>query len=573
MDLSNKLNTAQVDAATTTEGPLLILAGAGSGKTRTLIYRIAHLIINKKIFPDRILAVTFTNKAAKEMLERLNNILSDYGYTNFSMPWMGTFHSICVRFLRIEGKEAGINSHFVIYDEEDRNSLIKQIIKKLHIDDKNLKVKAAAGAISNAKNKLIMPDEYVRSADYLTKKEIGNIYIEYEKIKKNSGALDFDDLLLETVKILEKRQDIRDKWQNRFQYILVDEYQDTNLPQYRIIKLLANKSMNVCVVGDDWQSIYSWRGADFTNILNFKRDFPGAKVVKLEQNYRSTSSILGAASKVIEKNQKRTDKKLWTNLGEGRPVEIWPLRDEAEEALMVANTIIRRVKTGEYNFNDFAILYRTNAQSYPFERAFIQLKIPYQIIGGVRFYDRREVKDIIAYLKLIYQPNDIVSFSRIANVPSRKIGQVSLSKFIQFISDNNYDVITGLNKISESNQFRPNIKNALESLGKILSDLRDMSEQKSPAELIKDVIQKINYMDYLDDGTPQVENRKNNMDALASDALNFADLSSFLEDIALLSSTDTANSDNKVTLMTVHAAKGLEFLSCFYGWHGRRHFS
>lgn len=385
------------------------------------------------------------------------------------------------------------------------------------------------------------------------------IYKKYEALRKKAGALDFDDLLLETVRLLCETSEVRVKWQNKFKHILIDEYQDTNAAQYNIIKLLVNSEANICVVGDDWQSIYSWRGADFTNILNFERDFKGAKVIKLEQNYRSSGNILDAASSVIAKNTKRTDKKLWTTAGQGEPVHVHEVYDEAEEANLVAERISSHVAIGARKFGDFAILYRTNSQSYTMERAFLRFKIPYQIIGGVRFYDRKEIKDIIAYLRLIYQPQDRMSFSRIVNVPVRGIGAMSLEKFLDWQSSTDMDIISAMINVKQVSTITTRAKSALCELGEKLRTIQSSIDTSTPAELIERILSFTSYRDYISDGTPQAEDREANIGALLSDAQNFVALSDFLEEVALMSSADNNSDDQKVTLMTLHAAKGLEF--------------
>jgi DNA helicase-2/ATP-dependent DNA helicase PcrA len=385
MNVLEGLNEAQATAVEVAKGPLLILAGAGSGKTKTLTHRIAHLIANEGVWPNQILAVTFTNKAAKEMRERLGRLLDQDSSRRDFMPWMGTFHGICVRLLRMDGQAIGISRNFVIYDEDDRQSLIKQAMKQLGLVDREMKPSQISSLISSSKNKMIRPDEFEASASYPYQKNVAKIYRKYEEMRQKAGALDFDDLLLDGVRLLKDAPSIREKWRTNFKHILIDEYQDTNAAQYQIVKLLINDDKNICVVGDDWQSIYSWRGADFTNILNFERDFPGAVVVKLEQNYRSTGNILEAAGNVIEKNTQRTDKKLWTAEGPGSPVQVHGVYDEAEEARMVGERISTHVQMKARTYGDFAVLYRTNAQSYTLERAFLQLRIPYQLVGGVRF--------------------------------------------------------------------------------------------------------------------------------------------------------------------------------------------
>ncbi len=558
MDLLEGLNDEQRDAAQTTAGPLLILAGAGSGKTKTLTHRVALLIAEQKVWPSHILAVTFTNKAAKEMRERLAHLLNQPNNRNF-MPWMGTFHSICVRLLRMDGQAIDVPSNFVIYDEDDRQGLIKQVMKSLSISDREMKPSAVSGAISSAKNALLDPAEYEATAHYPFQKSVAKVYHVYETRRKAAKALDFDDLLIEAVHLLRDNNEIREKWRAQFEYILIDEYQDTNAAQYHLVKLLTNDNQNICVVGDDWQSIYSWRGADFTNILNFERDFPGAKVVKLEQNYRSTGNILDAANEVIMKNTNRTDKKLWTAEGAGAPVQVHGVYDEAEEARQVADRVSAQVTIGARRYDDFAVLYRTNAQSYTLERAFIQMRVPYQIVGGVRFYDRKEIKDIVAYLKLIYQPFDRMSFSRIANVPTRGVGATSLERFLNWQPDSGLDIVDALVSMADRTIVTGKAKLSMVSLGQRLQSLRETLETTTPAELIESVINTMGYRDYVLDGTPQAEDREENLGSLLSDAQNFATLSDFLEEVALMSSVDSQTDSNKVTLMTLHAAKGLEF--------------
>lgn len=558
MDLLEGLNEAQKEAALTTTGPLLILAGAGSGKTKTLTHRIARLVAEEKVWPSHILAVTFTNKAAKEMRERLALLLRQPNDRSF-MPWMGTFHGICVRLLRMEGTAINVPRNFVIYDEDDRRGLIKQVMKSLSISEKDMKASAISGIISSAKNALQDPNEYEAAAHYPFAQNIAKVYRAYEERRKAAKALDFDDLLIEAVRLLRDNKDVRDKWRVQFEYILIDEYQDTNAAQYQLVKLLTNENQNICVVGDDWQSIYSWRGADFTNILNFERDFPGAKVVKLEQNYRSTGNILEAANQVIKKNTNRTDKELWTATGDGAPVQVHGVYDEAEEARQVADRISAQVSIGARRYDEFAILYRTNAQSYTLERAFLQLRVPYQIVGGVRFYDRKEIKDIVAYLKLIYQPNDRMSFSRIANIPTRGIGATSLERFLTWQSNSGEDIIDALISMGHEAVVTGKARGSMAALGEKLHQLRDRVDEAHPAELIEAVIKAVGYRDYILDGTPQAEDREENLGSLLSDAQNFATLSDFLEEVALMSSVDSSSEGNKVTLMTLHAAKGLEF--------------
>ncbi len=921
MDLLDGLNQAQSKAVQITSGPLLILAGAGSGKTKTLTHRIAYLISSGGVLPSEILAVTFTNKAAKEMRERLGVLLGQSSENRNFMPWMGTFHGICVRLLRKEGELINIPRNFVIYDEDDRRGLIKQVMKRFSISDSEIKPRAASAVISSSKNEMVDPDQYAVVAQAPFQKNIAKIYEKYEELRKKAGALDFDDLLLETVNLLRENKKVRKKWQKTFKHILIDEYQDTNAAQYNIIKLLVNDNRNICVVGDDWQclvkgslvetkdglkkietikkgatvrsacgygrtgfftvgdnksfnykgeiitittasgktisstpnhllfarwgnmdnyfvylmysrtkgyrvgvtkgtrfdgkkndiglrvranqeradrmwvlkvchdrqeamyheallsykygipmmlfrklagnklhpsqvqidnlfneidtkqraqklmsdmnimfdyphffpqattrnglkrvnlnvvlfgdkrttstspwspsrlsvnttdkndlavftklghsvrsgkagtyrseiynqdygkieqvlqniqqevdndslnihkysfmtnetfsfmpaahihigmkipveqdssliadrvvnvsrqiysgkvydldiykvhnylaggiavhnSIYSWRGADFTNILNFERDFKGTAVIKLEQNYRSTGNILDAASSVIAKNIKRTEKKLWTKAGSGAPVQVHELCDEGEEANLVAERISSHVAIGARKFGDFAVLYRTNAQSYTLERAFLRFRVPYKIVGGVRFYDRKEIKDVIAYLRLVYQPRDCMSFSRIANVPVRGIGAMSLEKFFEWQSSTEMDVITALENVNQTSTITTKAKGALSGLGEKLISIQSDLETSSPAELIEKLLNLVGYREYIADGSPAAEEREANIGSLLSDAQNFASLPDFLEEVALMSSADTASDGQKVTLMTLHAAKGLEF--------------
>ncbi|HCR55740.1 TPA: ATP-dependent DNA helicase PcrA, partial [Candidatus Saccharibacteria bacterium] len=531
MDILEGLNDAQKQAVLHTDGPLLILAGAGSGKTKALTHRIAYIIQEKSVWPDQILAVTFTNKAAREMRERLWKLLHTGEHRdgqapprNF-MPWMGTFHGICVRLLRYDGQSIGIAPNFVIYDEDDRQGLIKQAMKSLGISETNIKPRIVSSTISSAKNEMVSPGDYEATAHYPFQKSVASIYTQYEKLRKAAGALDFDDLLLETVRMFKEQPEIRQKWRDKFTHVLIDEYQDTNSAQYMIVKSLVNEAKNICVVGDDWQSIYSWRGADFKNILNFERDFAGATVIKLEQNYRSTGAILEAAQNVITKNKERTDKKLWTAEGAGSPVQLHEVYDEAEEAQIVASRIGAQTMIGARSPKDFAVLYRTNAQSYTIERAFLQARIPYQIVGGVRFYDRKEIKDIIAYLRVVYQPNDIMSFSRIANVPTRGLGATSLERFGTWQSGSGLDIITALERVQEVDGLTPKAKASFSRLGNILREVdRTVTAENEPTVIIERLLELTDYLNFIRDGSPQAEDREANISSLVSDAKTFASL-------------------------------------------------
>lgn len=557
-EILKDLNPAQRQAVQAVAGPLLILAGAGSGKTKTLTHRIAYIIQNDLAKPNQIMAVTFTNKAAGEMRQRLASLLGKNNDRGF-MPWMGTFHSIAVRLLRIYGDAINIDRNFVILDETDRLSIIKAVMKNLGINDKSYKPRTMQSYISNAKNAGLSPEQYDATTKTPMQQVAAQIYFLYEKERRAQKGLDFDDLLLETWRLLSEKSDIRKRLQEQFKYILIDEYQDTNKVQYKIVKLLLNKEQNICAVGDDWQSIYSWRGADFTNILRFEQDFRGAEVIKLEQNYRSTNAILNAAHNVICKNQKRTDKKLWTKKSAGTPVRIKETRNEFNEAEFVINEINQAVSLGYFSLNDFAILYRTNAQSRVFEQMLNRYGMNYQIIGGLRFYDRAEIKDITAYLRLIYQPYDLVSFKRIANVPRRSLGEVSLSKFIEFHITNQTDLIESLVSADKCSSLTPRASQAFIKLGNDLKDLRELALTASPDILIQKIIETFNYDDYINDGTEVGETKLKNIGELINMAKDFADLGSFLEEVGLISGADKADDGSSVSLMTVHAAKGLEF--------------
>lgn len=557
----SSLNDEQKRAVETTEGPVLILAGAGSGKTKTLTHRIAYILDTKKATMFEVLAVTFTNKAAGEMRQRVAELLGA-SYENRSfMPYMGTFHSICVRLLRQEGENIGLASNFVIYDESDRQALIKQILKQEKIDDKKSPARTIAGMISGAKNELIGPSEFSGAAGTPTQKVAAKVYPLYEKGLRSQNALDFDDLIGRTVSLFDNHPSIREKWQNQFKYIMIDEYQDTNAAQYKLINLLTNKNQNICVVGDDWQSIYSWRGADFRNILNFERDYPKTTIIRLEQNYRSTKNILDAAHAVITKNSKRSDKKLWTAIGDGNPVQVLSVQNERVEA----ETIIRRVKTmvdmGIRRYSDFAILYRTNAQSRSIEEQFIRFGLPYKIVGGVRFYDRAEIKDVMAYLRLIYQPEDIVSFGRAVNIPTRGLGAKSVQNFLDWRAENGFSLGEALDNIQNA-PITPRAKQALSDFEDILTTFRNSSEEMTVSVLLEALLKRLDFWKYLDDGSLQAEARVENVKELLSVAKAYSEvgLTSFLEEVALISDLDMVKAGaSAVTLMTLHAAKGLEF--------------
>ena len=561
-DLLRGLNPEQARAVETTEGPLLIQAGAGSGKTKTLTHRIAYLIATRRATPFNILAVTFTNKAAKEMRERVAHLLGENADNRSFMPYMGTFHSICVRLLRQDGTHIGIPRSFVIFDESDRLAAVKQASKQLMIDEKAFPARVIASQISSAKNDLLGPEDFERTASSPPARAAAQVYPAYEHALKEASALDFDDLINKTVQLLAGVPEIRQKWQQQFRYIMIDEYQDTNSAQYKLVKMLTNDSHNIAVVGDDWQSIYSWRGADFRNILNFEKDYPQCAVIKLEQNYRSTKKILDAAHAIITKNEQRSEKELWTEAGDGLPVQLLQASSERDEGDRVMRRIRNGVDTAKRSYRDFAVLYRTNAQSRSIEETFIRYNVPYRIVGGTRFYDRKEIKDLVAYLRLIYQPEDRISFERVVNVPGRGVGAKSLENFTQWRFANGYTLEEALTQAGTCGTVTGKAKKGLVELGDILSALRLIADDTAPAQLIGDLVRRIDYLNYLDDGTPQGESRKENVGELIGVAKDHTDvgLAGFLEDTALISDLDTTDfNGDSVTLMTLHAAKGLEF--------------
>jgi len=560
MDVFAGLNDAQRQAVDHTDGPLLLLAGAGSGKTKTLTHRIARLV-QQGTSTGAILAVTFTNKAAKEMRIRLATLLNDDASSRLFMPWMGTFHSICVRMLRYDGEHIGIPKNFVILDESDRLGFIKAVMRQQGISEKNYSPRSVSSLISSAKNEGMTAAEYADTAQLPLQKVVANVFPRYEAMKKNGKALDFDDLLVETVRLLSDVPQVLETWQKRFHYIMVDEYQDTNKVQYRLIKMLSGTSENICVVGDDWQSIYSWRGADFTNILNFERDFPGATVVKLEKNYRSTKPILDAAHNVITKNLQRSDKKLTTDRTDGQPVQIIHVASETHEAEAIVSRVKLAVDMRTRGYEEFVVLYRTNAQSRAIEEAMLRYSIPYKMIGGTRFYDRSEVKDILCYLRLLYQPSDRASFIRIVNVPTRGLGDVSVEKFLSWMETTDLTIVDALRSVDLCDGLTPRARNSLKELGNGLESLGAEMADMPLARLIETIIRRFRYLEYLDDGSPRGEERQENVKEIVSDAEDRPDidLQTYLEEVALVSSLDEVVDTPAVTLMTLHAAKGLEF--------------
>jgi len=553
-----KLNPQQAEAVQCTEGPLLVFAGAGSGKTRVLTHRVAWLIQEKRVFPSRILAVTFTNKAAQEMRER---IVSLVGQDSASI-WIGTFHAICARILRKDGDKIGIPRDFTIYDDNDQMSLVTECLRQLNIDEKKFPPRVILSAISRSKEKLIDSEEYSRYEEYSHR-----VYSLYEEKLRQSHALDFDDLIMKTVRLMEQRTDTLQYYQDRLHYLLVDEYQDVNYAQYMLLKLLASARKNLCVVGDDDQSIYSFRGADVSLILRFEKDFPEARIIKLEQNYRSTPLILEAAHHVVSKNADRADKRLWTANEGGRPPVLHEAENEQEEALYVAQQISQKISREKRKYRDFAVLYRTNAQSRSFEEVFFNFGIPYRLIGGIRFYERKEVKDIISYLRVLQNPQDIVSLKRIVNVPARGIGAASLIH----LEEKAREMRISLWEIMRNPGSVPNLtakaKNAVHSFVALISDIQSSAQGKSVTEITQEVLEKSGYIHVLEeDKSPEGQGRLDNVREMISVTTEFdvssddRSLSAFLEQVSLVSDLDAMNlTANSVTLLTLHAAKGLEF--------------
>jgi DNA helicase II / ATP-dependent DNA helicase PcrA len=560
------LNEQQREAVLSTEGPVLVIAGAGSGKTRLLTHRIAYLIREKGISPRSILAVTFTNKAAEEMKERVKMLL---GSSFRLQPWMGTFHHICMRILRSEIDKIGHKKNFTIYDDSDQLALIKKIMKEKEISTEQFNPRAMLAVISKAKGELQNVSDYINGESYF-ERVLAKIYEAYQKHLQDNNALDFDDILQKTVQIFQKYPKVLEKYQNIFRYILIDEYQDTNHAQYILVNLLAERHRNLCVVGDDWQSVYAFRGADVRNILNFENDYPESQVVKLERNYRSTQKILDAAHGIISKNTRRKDKKLWTKNASGHDIVIYKASDEQDEANFVISEIGRLTEEEELNFNDFVILYRTNAQSRAIEEAFLEAAIPYRIVGGVRFYERREVKDFLAYLRFINNSSDEISLGRIINLPPRGIGNVTLVKWIKFARANNYDLISSSRKISRIDGLNQSKIDAIAKFGALIERLKDEAKRVIITDLMESVLVESGYQKSLLSEGEIGQIRYENVRELFTVAEKFKGekktdaLNMFLEEVALVSSTDDIKSSSgSVHLMTLHSAKGLEFDTVF----------
>lgn len=567
-NLLNGMNAQQAEAVKTTEGPLLIMAGAGSGKTRVLTHRIAYLVVEKEVYPSKILAITFTNKAAREMRERIDNLLGNG--TTESM-WVSTFHSMCVRILRRNIDRIGISKNFSILDSSDQLSVVKNVLKELNIDSKRFEPRAILNAISSAKNECITADMYKANSNPNNpyEKVISQVYEGYEKRLLRNQSLDFDDLIMTTITLFERVPDVLEFYQNKFQYIHVDEYQDTNHSQYKLVKMLAKKFKNLCVVGDSDQSIYRWRGADIGNILSFEKDYPNAKVILLEQNYRSTKRILQAANDVIENNESRYPKKLRTDNLDGEKIVLYKASYEQDEAQFVVQTIQKLMEKENRSLDDFAILYRTNAQSRVMEEVLVKSNMTYQIVGGTKFYDRKEIKDLLAYLRLIANNDDDLSLARIINEPKRNIGATSFEKIATYAIQQDRSIFDAMNEVLFMG-LTGRAAGAVEKFHELIAGFTKMQEYLSVTELVEQVIDKSGYRTMLEnEKTIEAESRLENIEEFLSVTKAFEERSDdksligFLTDLALVADIDTLEKEDtskgSIILMTMHAAKGLEF--------------
>ena len=563
VDCTYGLNPQQAEAVINTEGPMLIMAGAGSGKTKVLTCRVANLL-QKGVRPYRILAITFTNKAAAEMRERVNNMSGPAAKD----VWLFTFHAFCARFLRMEiDKLPGYGGNFAIYDTADSQNLIKQILKEMNLDDKRFQPSGILSRISNAKNALQDAASFARQAGDFYEQKVADIYSRYEQKLQLNNALDFDDLLMLSIKLLQENKEVREKYQDRFDYLLVDEYQDTNHAQYLLTKFLAAKHRNICVVGDADQSIYGWRGADIQNILDFEKDYPDAKVIKLEQNYRSTQIILDAANAVIENNTGRKPKNLWTENKSGADIIYFQAVDERDEARFVIEQLQNLQRTENKKLGDMAILYRTNTQSRIFEEMLIKSGISYNMVGGLKFYERKEIKDIIAYLRVIFNPADSLSLLRIINVPKRGIGDASLAKIQAYAAANNVSLFEAVSNAAAIDGLSSRFVSKLDDLAGIIFELMNLANEAPVEDLIDRVLRDTGYLEELEnERTPQAQSRIDNLHELISVAQEFAaseeenNLENFLAHVALVSDIDdTELGEDAITLMTLHSSKGLEF--------------
>ncbi len=567
--LLDGLNREQQQAVQHTEGPLLILAGAGSGKTKVLTVRIAYLLA-QGVNPYEILAITFTNKAAKEMKSRVEGLVGDVA----NRIWLSTFHSFCAKFLRFElDNFLGYNSNFTIYDTSDSQVVIKAALKALNLDDKYYPVGAMIGAISDAKNKLMFASDYRKQARDFYQQKVADVYEYYERELRKNNALDFDDLLLVAVKLLQSNAAVLDKYSKRFKYVMIDEYQDTNHAQYLLAYLLSSYWKNIAVVGDADQSIYAWRGADIQNILDFEKDYPNCTSIKLEQNYRSTKIILDAANAVIDNNEGRPEKNLWTDKLEGAKIQHFMAQSEHEEAAFIGDTIVKKHDIYGIPYGDMAILYRTNAQSRVLEEALIKRALPYTMVGGTKFYDRKEIKDVLAYLRVLYNPFDDLSLLRIINVPKRSIGATTVSKLQDYARENGTSLFMTLTQLHLVDTIKGKTKEKLEEFGILIFTLVAEMDDKSVLDILESILDRTGYLAQLEESTdPQDQARAENIGELLSVAKDFQDtnptgtVEDFLEQVALVNDVDSfEQEESKVTLMTLHAAKGLEFPIVFLG--------
>ena len=567
--LLDGLNREQQQAVQHTEGPLLILAGAGSGKTKVLTVRIAYLLA-QGVNPYEILAITFTNKAAKEMKSRVEGLVGDVA----NRIWLSTFHSFCAKFLRFElDNFLGYNSNFTIYDTSDSQVVIKAALKALNLDDKYYPVGAMISAISDAKNKLMFASDYRKQARDFYQQKVADVYEYYERELRKNNALDFDDLLLVAVKLLQSNAAVLDKYSKRFKYVMIDEYQDTNHAQYLLAYLLSSHWKNIAVVGDADQSIYAWRGADIQNILDFEKDYPNCTSIKLEQNYRSTKIILDAANAVIDNNEGRPEKNLWTDKVEGAKIQHFTAQSEHEEAAFIGDTIVKKHDIHGVPYGDMAILYRTNAQSRVLEEALIKRALPYTMVGGTKFYDRKEIKDVLAYLRVLYNPFDDLSLLRIINVPKRSIGATTVSKLQDYARENGTSLFMTLTQLHLVDTIKGKTKEKLEEFGILIFTLVAEMDDKSVLDILEAILDRTRYLAQLEESTdPQDQARAENIGELLSVAKDFQDtnptgtVEDFLEQVALVNDVDSfEQEESKVTLMTLHAAKGLEFPIVFLG--------
>ena len=567
--LLDGLNREQQQAVQHTEGPLLILAGAGSGKTKVLTVRIAYLLA-QGVNPYEILAITFTNKAAKEMKSRVEGLVGDVA----NRIWLSTFHSFCAKFLRFElDNFLGYNSNFTIYDTSDSQVVIKAALKALNLDDKYYPVGAMISAISDAKNKLMFASDYRKQARDFYQQKVADVYEYYERELRKNNALDFDDLLLVAVKLLQSNATVLEKYSKRFKYVMIDEYQDTNHAQYLLAYLLSSHWKNIAVVGDADQSIYAWRGADIQNILDFEKDYPNCTSIKLEQNYRSTKIILDAANAVIDNNEGRPEKNLWTDKVEGAKIQHFTAQSEHEEAAFIGDTIVKKHDIHGVPYGDMAILYRTNAQSRVLEEALIKRALPYTMVGGTKFYDRKEIKDVLAYLRVLYNPFDDLSLLRIINVPKRSIGATTVSKLQDYARENGTSLFMTLTQLHLVDTIKGKTKEKLEEFGILIFTLVAEMDDKSVLDILEAILDRTGYLAQLEESTdPQDQARAENIGELLSVAKDFQDtnptgtVEDFLEQVALVNDVDSfEQEESKVTLMTLHAAKGLEFPIVFLG--------